>query len=327
MEKRNMGLPDDEQIADLLKGLDDDLNMPFDVSVAWRKAVKAEARKRKWMGSMRWAAEIAAVLVVIVGATFMWRSLGVVKQTQSNIIGKPTGEYAFYTLSADLDFRVYAMDGVEEFLDGRSAVVEESILTTGSDFDDLLLTASKDDSDTEMCELKTEKQLVQFANVEVNSKDIGKDTEKLSGIVRDFDGAKFSENEFGAIRVKNEKLGEFLSILKDKFDCSVTVENKDISERMHDLSEEYSKACEEEDWEKVKEYDRKIKQSSEDLDYATVYFSIRSEREITAIAAASNGSFGGFLKDMAIISVIILPAMALGAYVALRIQKRRKLNV
>ena len=274
-------LIEEDEIASLLKGLDDDLEVPFDAAMSWRKLIKSEAKKRRLFGRMRWACEIAATIALVIGATFIWRGLNssaVPAESQSSLTADKAS-FVYYTAndSSAKIAAVFAYDssmdsGLSETEDAEAAFAAAAMKTGGvlpangtNDVEaDLIVTDNEVMQDTEESfeeDLidasgsadEEENRFAYFALADVVTDDVHKAGETLRGIVSEFDA--FVETEWlprtnagvtsasGTIRVRKDELSEFTQRLQNAFEnCSIRIETREIDLSSRDLTSQRDSA-------------------------------------------------------------------------------------
>ena len=363
MEKNMREFVEDEQIAQLLKGLDDDITVPLDAAAAWRKAVRHEARKMKWLGRTRWAVEIAAAVALLIGATVAWRSLSVTPSTGAAVQNEGATRYVFYT--SDSFAETQAAGAILVGNDGSEEAIEESLdrgsaarkaLFSSVATDEVLFAAASPNEETAENEADAR---VRIADVKVNSANPSGDLETLTTIVNDTPSAYFEEKLLGEttvsgkIRVRNAQLDDMLKSISASMKCSVRLDEHAPAYAAEDLSAKIDTAYGEVDclqakiaqsdnadeisalklqlqsaFDEIETYEQMVEASRYDLEYATVYYTIDdlSAQSVTAAGSQSAG-IGGFLKDMLKVLTILIPTVVLSVLVTLHVQKRRKQKI
>lgn len=367
MDEKMREFAEDEQISQLLRGLDDNIEVPLDAAAAWRKAVRHEARKMKWLGRTRWAVELAAAIALVIGATFAWRSLSTspVQSADTSLSYQRAAStrYTFYT--SDSFSEAKAGGAVLVGNDGEEDAREETVDRGSDDAVMLFSTAAAKDvltdafNETVETEEGAAEARIRIANVGIASADPSKDFEKLSTIVSETPSAYFeekvlSEEQYsGKIRVRNEQLDQMLILLTKELNCSVKLDEHSVNYLTQDLSVEIDNAYGEVDrlqlelgktrdddeisklktqlqavLDEIAQNEQKIESSQYDLEYATVFYTMNDHASSgIAVAASQSTGFTGFLKDMTKALVILLPTAALSVLITLHIQKRKKQRV
>lgn len=315
----------DEMLSELLKGLDDGIEVPEEVTESWTAAVRHESRIIKLDRFTRSFGSLAAAIAVIIGATLLLRNNNVLPKE------KPIAPAAVYSVAAQ-DYPVaLAADGEsDEFVfTNRSA---EQVTETGIDGKDLLISA----------ECGFEAESAQAAELAVNN--------SLSGIDGYIYCSTVSKSEaVFELRVLNDNLDALISALKastknftvtinripadegiysaqERLDAaymtlSVLKSEMELadSETALKLNAQISELCDE-----IDSLERLINTYRNDLSYARV--SIKAEiggfgqKLLTSI-----GNFwSGFGSDFTITTIITLPILAIIAACVFVIRKKAK---
>ena len=103
----------EEELTSLLNGLDDDIQVPLDVSAAWRTAVRKEEKRTKRNRFLRSISSVAAAVIVLIGVTVLMRNGGFLKNREAEYLNDsaPTGRI-YYTMS-ETDISGYKAVGVD----------------------------------------------------------------------------------------------------------------------------------------------------------------------------------------------------------------------
>ena len=262
MKEKQTVLLTDEQISALLRGLDDSLEVPLDVSVAWKKAVKQEARRQRWFGHMRWTAEIAAAVVLILGTAFLWQNLNANAFTvdsqaaNSALYSDITNDYVFYKAQTPQEETgaLLFSDGADNLMDGLVAGTAMGLLDTGSAMDDALDAGAaiergfvaaqgsvKEEVEKEVEETAYD-EFMHIASINISEPDISAAQIALDTIVKNIAGCYYEETVWGEnfssgkIRVPNARLDELLGSIKSHFHCTVKHEIHNVGQDYHDLA-------------------------------------------------------------------------------------------
>lgn len=101
-----------ELLRDALKDFDNDLTVPLEAQAAWRKAVRAESRKKNLRGRMRGICTVAAAIVVVLGCTFALNGdiFADKRVSQENTVSPR----AYISQDANEDLMMIAADGEVE---------------------------------------------------------------------------------------------------------------------------------------------------------------------------------------------------------------------
>lgn len=92
----------EEELLELLKGIDDDIQVPLDAASAWRTAVRREAGKQKLITVSKRVSAAAAAVFVLLGVTLVLRSHGIFStnnQIENNVSDSSVRLY--YTAEAN----------------------------------------------------------------------------------------------------------------------------------------------------------------------------------------------------------------------------------
>ena len=354
-------LQDEERIAALLKGLDDDLTVPLNVSASWRKAVRKASRRQRLLGRTRWIVEIAAAVALIVGATSAWRNLGttVSGPAESADIGVQqasiASDYVFYRANtpSQVAGALLFSDGADDVFDDLEMDTYHMDLTAS--VENIETAAAKTvEAETEGAEI--EDVFTHIADISITDVDPAATEQKLREIVEKVPGAYFEQivsgdtSSNGKIRVPNAQLDELLAGIKSQFHCSVRRELRNVSRDYLDLTAKIETAYNTIDelqilkaqsasaeetaqlnsrlqllYDEIDGYERNIEQSKLDLEYATVYYQIDTQAiaEATATAAVKAGTQNSFALDMLTVLAILLPTALLSCLITLHVVKSR----
>ncbi len=370
---------EDEQIAALLKGLDDGLQVPPEVTAAWKQAIRSESlktenKKPKKQNILRWVGEIAAALLLLVGATLVWRSFGNSDITVPNTnvpAEKASEKYVFYTKTASVDSALPTVYDKDESASSRTAAdkgygVLEDNFEEASDDDMIIFTQSSDTvlegmSDFEENETPTESGFVYIGKLDIYESDIPRAKAHLETIVNSVESAYIESEQTqlvsgsstvsGTIRVRNEHLDELTEAIGNKFASSeieinrinVTHDKSDLSDKLqnaYELKDRLDKEIEfagtnadislyeklQELLDEINDYETAILKSEIDLEYATLNYTINGSEGKTAAVPATYGSrgFGGFMKDLGKVSMVMLPVIALTALITMHLSQRKR---
>ena len=74
----------EEELSSLLNGFDDDIQVPLEVSSAWRSAVREEEKRMKRSRVIKMLTSVAAAVVVILGTTVLMRGSGLMDARTMN---------------------------------------------------------------------------------------------------------------------------------------------------------------------------------------------------------------------------------------------------
>lgn len=105
-------------LRDALKDMDQEVSVPLEAQAAWRRAVRAEAGRRRARRWTRYACGAAAALVLVVGCTFALRG-DVFKKEQPAVLNE----------TAPMARAIVATDGVQEAAVSGAAAVETEAYT------------------------------------------------------------------------------------------------------------------------------------------------------------------------------------------------------
>ena len=103
----------DAMLDDLLKGLDEDIEVPEAATMAWKKAVKSEMRTQKLRRSIKYMGSVAALLAVVIGLAVFMRP-------------QQTEEPVFVLLETDSSFEEAATVEREQLFGCEVEVIEKT---------------------------------------------------------------------------------------------------------------------------------------------------------------------------------------------------------
>ncbi|MBQ4451103.1 MAG: DUF4349 domain-containing protein [Clostridia bacterium] len=361
----------DEKISELLKGLDDDIQVPLDVSAAWRRAVRKEAASIRFLPRLRRWGEMAAAIVLMVGLTFLWR--GALKpQAHGDQAGPAQSEKYIYILQEEgAAMTLLASDSsLAETSDTDDTDIEETLTRSTADEDVLPKEESADvkmmlaaKADTGAYGLSPE--IVKYAYADLSVKDPGETHSQMHALVKNYDAYIESEEYAqdddssisGRIRVRADQFEEMADALKNRFKgIELNVFEEDISTLYRDGSERLEAA-----YRAIEELTRRLETVPEaeiaalydqinrmyddidlfrgeqnaylaDTQYSTVFYTIRQRAALGSFAAffrpSETGGLAGFALDFVKVALVLLPVIALTAYIAIRhanMAQRKKL--
>ena len=182
MNEKQLSLSE-EELTSLLNGLDDDIQVPLEVSSAWRSAVREEEKRMKRRGAIRMISSVAAAIVVILGATILMRGSGLMS-ARNSVEGMMPSEPARLYYTADNDAAdTYLTVGYDSSVDTEESAVlgimEDRALET------IETTASTKASGTEApakTVMRTE------ANAVINTENVDSACDKVEQLVGEANG-------------------------------------------------------------------------------------------------------------------------------------------
>ncbi|MBQ4227198.1 MAG: hypothetical protein II697_03270, partial [Clostridia bacterium] len=74
----------DQQISDMLRGMDEFVSVPRDVTRAWQSAVRRESKSHKLRRRVTWAIELAAAFLLVIGLTAFTRGFTALESSRPN---------------------------------------------------------------------------------------------------------------------------------------------------------------------------------------------------------------------------------------------------
>ncbi|MCR4576299.1 MAG: DUF4349 domain-containing protein [Clostridiales bacterium] len=244
---------DDESLSGILRGLDDSVTVPENAASEWRAGVKKRMRFDKRLNSLRWAGEIAAVILVIVC---------VLASPLGSMFGANTGSENDQTRQVK-----YAYSDINLMASGLSFIESDSgVLAAGKK------TVETEEAQTDAFDTAGDEPLILFSKSDPNAYAIGGDnmvvSAKVSFYTKNVDDSKdklkliassydtILEDEVyenkdgkstvsGKLRVRKDEAQEFLGALRAEFaKAEITVESHDFdssyvdaSSRIYDLED------------------------------------------------------------------------------------------
>lgn len=244
---------DDESLTSVLRGLDDTVTVPENAASEWRAGVKKRMRFDKRLNKLRWAGEIAAVILVVV-----------------SVIASPLG--SIFSANTDSENNQakqvkYAYSDIKLMASGLSFIESDGgVLAAGKE------PIETEEAQIDMFDTAEEEPLVLFSKSEPNAFDIGGDnmvvSAKVSFYTKSVDDSKdkfkliassydtiFEDEVYenkngkntvsGKLRVRKDEAQEFLDAVRSEFGkAEITVESRDFdssyvdaSSRIYDLED------------------------------------------------------------------------------------------
>ena len=236
---------DEESLSSVLRGLDDSVTVPPSAASEWRAGVQKRMRFDKRLNKIRWAGEIAAVILVIV---YVFASpLGSIF-TANPALEQEQSRQAKYAYS---DIKLMA-SGLS-FIESDSSMLEaaKENVEKEESLDDLYV-AGEDEAlvlfkqtDTSAFEIGGDNMVVS-ANVSIYTKSVDDSRDKIKLIAASYDTIiedEVYENKngkstvSGKLRVRKDEAQEFLDAIRSEFkSAEITVESRDFNSSYIDAS-------------------------------------------------------------------------------------------
>ena len=345
----------DEQISEMLRGLDDDIQVPLDVSAAWRRAVRKEAGSVRMASILRKWGSLAAALILLTGLTAIWRGAFGTNAKHVEFAPERTNPYIYFVDETTTQTTLLASDSsLDDALLFRTVEdnMEAEFGDPNEEVDSKKLTAGKSEAGNGMAA----PEIVKYANADIYARDVAKTHAELHALVKNFDAYIESEEKAsdenensanGRIRVRADQFEEMTESIKNAFpSIELNVFKEDISAMYRDGSErleaayraidELNKRLETAQADSIGSLYDEINRMYDEIDlyrgeqnafltdtqYSTVFYSIREKNALGGLAAffspAQTEGTGGFILDMLKLSVMLLPLIALTVYLSLR---------
>ena len=342
----------DQDIARLLRGMDEFVTVPEDATRGWKRAVKREMRVKKRRSALRWACEIAAALLLVVGLTAFLRA-----QEAPSALSAQDVPVKYMYLSDSEEVVLFAMD----------SSADDTVLLTGAAFDVDAGTVTEEAEPAETEALKAKKALEQeeaeasaelrYAQAAIGARDADKAAGELRQLLRSYDASIAEESSrvdngiksvSGVIRVKQDELSELCEALKRSFsDLELIVRtadpvqmNRDAQERTeaaYAAIERLSELLKDADadntqalhaqinalFDEIDAYRADAKAGFADEGYTAVFYTITAQSR-SVFALGFTGGAGPFMRDMVKVLIMLLPAVALTALISAHIFGRRR---
>ena len=237
-------ISNDDVLATVLRGLDDTVAVPADVSVAWKNRVNKRMRLDKRINGLRWVGEAAAAFMVILCLFVLPVKDATVAVSTSGGDSPALPKYAYS------DIKIMA-SGLS-FIESDSSATEESAIQTSiqtfSDSDEPLLAANEPagpESDPGLFAVGGD-NLVITSNVSLYSSNVEESVQSIKQMASLYDTILETETSqsdgkitsvYGKLRVRKDEAEEFLDAIKAKFsDVKITIESHDFDMSYIDAS-------------------------------------------------------------------------------------------
>ena len=236
---------DDESLSSVLRGLDDSVTVPPSAAREWRTGVQKRMRFDKRLNKLRWAGEIAAVILVIV--CVFASPLGSIFTSNSGLEQEQSRQ-AKYAYS---DIKLMA-SGLS-FIESDSSMLEaaKENVEKEESLDDLYVAGEEEDlvlfkqTDTSAFEIGGDNMVVS-AKVSLYTKSVDDSRETIKLIAASYDTIiedEVYENKngksavSGKLRVRKDEAQEFLDAIRAEFKgAEITVESRDFNSSYIDAS-------------------------------------------------------------------------------------------
>jgi len=310
----------DEMLSELLSGLDDNIEVPEDVSAGWRNAIKHESRIIKIGRYTKSLSAFAAAIAVFVCATLLFRAGGILPKTET---AKPVNVYSI--ASAD-SVMALAADGEDS----------DILYTANSAADDEQESAGRIIS----AECSFSAKDSEAAQTAVEN--------AMSGYDAYFGSRTISEGVYAAeVRILAESIDAFAESLKTLTDdFAITIHETPEDEKVFDaqgrldtayetvarlkaelesadaekalrLDEELNKLYSE-----IDELERTINSYGNDRNYARVSITAKIGGFGQRLKTAVSSFIRGFGSDLAVTVIMLLPVLAIIAAAVVVIKKK-----
>jgi hypothetical protein len=236
---------DDESLSDVLRGLDDSVTVPPSAASEWRSGVQKRMRFDKRLNKLRWAGEIAAVILVIVCVIASPFGSLLTANPDSEQSQNKQMKYAY----SDINLMASGLS----FIESDSSMLEASKENVEKEesLDDLYV-AGEDETlvlfkqtDTSAFEIGGDNMVVS-AKVSLYTKSVDDSRETIKLIAASYDTIiedEVYENKngksavSGKLRVRKDEAQEFLDAIRAEFKgAEITVESRDFNSSYIDAS-------------------------------------------------------------------------------------------
>lgn len=167
----------EEELTSLLNGLDDDIQVPLDVSSAWRTAVRAEEKRMKQRRLVGMLSSVAAAIVVILGATILMRGSGLMGARNAVESKMPSEPVRMYFTADNAMADTYMTVGYDSSDENEESAVygimEDAVLTVSE-----MPAAARSSG----AEAPMQPVLHTVANASINTEDVDSACEKVEQI-------------------------------------------------------------------------------------------------------------------------------------------------
>ncbi|MCR4620599.1 MAG: DUF4349 domain-containing protein [Clostridiales bacterium] len=233
-------IANDDVLATVLRGLDDTVKVPADVSVAWKNRVNKRMRLDRRINGLRWVGEAAAAFMLILCLFVLPVKDATVAVSTSGGDSPALPKYAYS------DIKIMA-SGLS-FIESDSSATEESAIQVSSSSDEALLAVKEPagpESDPGLFAVGGD-NLVITSNVSLYSRNVEESVQSLKQIASSYDTILETETSqsdgrntsvYGKLRVRKDEAEEFLDTLKAQFsDVKITIESHDFDMSYIDAS-------------------------------------------------------------------------------------------
>lgn len=347
----------DQQISDMLRGMDEFVSVPRDVTRAWQSSVRRERKSRSLRRRVTWAIELAAAFILVIGLTALTRGFTALENSRPD--ASEAGVKYMYLASSESPALLGSDSSVSTlFQEDAGLLLTESTGAKAAQGDtDVLLSAPKQQSaETEETILSSDPQ-IRYAQAAIRTGDTAQASQMLRTVLGGFDASIAEESSrvsggvnsvSGVIRVSSSQLDSLIEALKDCFediDLSIrAIDPAEISQSVHERTEAAYAAIDRlnalmdsADPEEMQRLYAQINQLYDDIDsyradaqasmagdgWSAVFYTIRAQ-EKGVFALGFTGGAGSFALDAAKTLALLLPVIALTALITWQLSRRRR---
>lgn len=336
----------EEQLLELLNGIDDDIKVPLDVSAAWRNAVRKEEKKRKLVTFSKRISAAAAAIVVLLGMTAIMRNQGVFMKNgvMDSVEAEDRSVRLYYTAAGSevKDENAYLVVASDSSMEEEIPVTEETLMDAGeygmSNDESVIYTYAA--------------SVIESGNAQKTAKEVTTEVNKAGGYIA---SEQMRSDKGGKTVVLNacipeEKLSEFGNTIMSNFPGSSFEINRQDATRLYTdatkrieslrlMAERLNSLIETAQAEEIPDLYDQLNRIYDEIDELCVSVdsygreSIYADTEIV-IREANEAGFGeklknafgnlgdGFFTDAVVTACILLPVIAVAVIIVLILRKK-----
>ena len=350
----------DQQISDMLRGMDEFVSVPRDVTRAWQSAVRRESKSHKLRRRVTWAIELAAAFLLVIGLTAFTRGFTALESSRPN--ASEAGVKYMYLASSETPALLGSDNSASGLLqeDDGLLLTQTTGAAQAAQGEASHLPSANPASDTS--ETETEEsafdgdQPIRYAQAAIRTGDTAQAGQMLRTVLGGFDASIAEESSrvtsgvssvSGVIRVSSFQLDSLIEALKncfDDIDLSVrSIDPAEVSQSVHERTEAAYAAIDHlnalmdtADPEQMHQLYAQINQLYDDIDsyradaqasmagdgWSAVFYTIRAQ-EKSVLALGFTGGAGSFALDAAKTLALLLPVIALTALITWQLSRKR----